>query len=104
LRGKLSHDKFAAKLAKHAAEMGFQLKPNRQTVIRWEAGKGISLDYAVVLADLDSSSPELFRPSQPSAPPPVHREIAGLRAEVAELRDDVSQIRLALEREGIAIV
>lgn len=60
-----SHDKLAATLRSKAEELGLErLRPNRQTVIRWEQGEGISPSYARLLAELEGSTPEQFRPAR----------------------------------------
>jgi hypothetical protein len=87
-----------------AGELGLDLRPNRQTVIRWENGAGISERYARALAELDRSSPENFRPQHRQEDfRSVRREVQELSAGVTDLHACVDLIVEALAKAGIAL-
>lgn len=94
-----SHDKIAVTLRSKAEELGLErLRPNRQTVIRWEQGGTISPSYARLLAELDGSTPEQFRPPR-TAPQfrSLERRLRDVEERQREIYAVVAEVVAALE-------
>lgn len=90
-----SDDKLVAEIKKAGGQ-----RVTRQTVIRWRQGKvGISEPYAQLLAELDGSQAEDFRPAQ--VPQAYRKEVQAIADEMRALRAELDEVWKVIGEAGL---